>query len=93
MSSISGTTASFLQSTTSSSNWLLDAANASASDGSDWFGPSSPSDPVVLAANAFATAHQISSSNMSSLAVNKGIATAQEQLLAQSTGQSVNIFA
>ena len=93
MSSVSGTTATFLQSTTSTSNWLLDAANANAAGSADWFGSSTPSDPVILAANAFAMAHQISSSNMSAIAVNKGIATLRAQLLAESAGQSVNIFA
>ena len=93
MSSVSGTSASFLQSTTSTSNWLLDAASANAAGSADWFGSSVKSDPVVLAANAFAMAHQVSSSNMSSIAVNKGIAHAKAQLLAESTGHSVNIFA
>jgi hypothetical protein len=91
MSSISGTTATFLQSTTSTSNWLLDAANANAAGSADWFGSSVKSDPVVLAANAFAMVHQVSSSNLSTIAVNKGIANAEAQLV--TTGQSVNIFA
>jgi hypothetical protein len=93
MSSISGTTATFLQSTTSTSNWLLDAANANAAGNADWFGSSVKSDPVILAANAFAAAHQISSSNLSSLAVSKGIATLRAQLGEQATGQSVNFIA
>jgi hypothetical protein len=84
----------FLQSTTSTGNWLLDASTANAAGGADWWsGSSGKSDAVVLASNAFAAAHQIASSNLSAIAVNKGIATQRAKLIAAESGHSVNIFA
>ena len=97
MSSVSGISTNYIQSLSTTSSWLLDAASATANSG-DWLSPSSSSssDPVIAAANAFAQVAQIRSSNESSFAVNQGIQTLQAQLSADAlggTGQLVNIFA
>jgi hypothetical protein len=71
-------------------NWVQDTLNATA-DSADWMDPtaSSGSDPVTLAANAFAAAQQIQLTNLNSLAVNTGISVLSKQL----TGQTVNMLA
>jgi hypothetical protein len=82
--------AAFLQSVQSSGSWFQDAAAASASRNVDWMDPSasSSSDVVKLAANAFASAHLVSSSQRSSLAVNQGIKTIESAL----AGRTVNFL-
>jgi len=90
MSSVSGVTSGLLQPLAGGSNWLQSVASATSSNASDWMSPSSAGpDMVVAAANAFAAAHQLSSSNLSSLAVNQGIFALEQQQLTQ----SVNIIA
>lgn len=89
MSGIASASSNFLQSYATGSNWLQELATAAASDSSDWMSPSSgASDPVVAAANAFASAHQVSNSLFSSLAVNQGIS-----VLSAQAAQSVDFFA
>jgi hypothetical protein len=89
MSGIASASSNFLQSYATGSNWLQESATAAASGNSDWMSPSSGvSDPVVAAANAFASAHQVSASLFSSLAVNQGIS-----VLSAQAAQSVDFFA
>jgi hypothetical protein len=96
MSSITraNTGAAFLQSLPSSpgGNWLQATATAMASATADWMDPNasrSGGDAVSLAANAFAAAEQIKSTNMNSIAVHAGISLLSKQL----TGKTVNIIA
>lgn len=94
--SVSGVSTNYIQSYSTTSSWLLDASTAAAND-TDWLGgsSSSSSDPVIAAANSFAQVAQIVVQNESSLAVNKGIATLQNELATDplSLGQQVNILA
>ncbi len=81
----------FLQSLTTTGNWMLDAVS---NDTADWLDPSSNGpDAVRLAANAFAKAHLLSTTAKGSLAVNQGIQTQQSALTALSSGQTLNILA
>ena len=93
---VSGIAASYIQSYSTPSSWLLDASS-NAADDANWFGgaSSSSSDTVIAAANAFAQVAQILVQNQSSLAVNKGIQTLQSQLASDplGLGQQVNILA
>ena len=83
--------AAFLQSLPSSpgGTWVQDVSNATSS-GADWMDPTSKKGPdaVSLAANAFATAHQVMTTTRNSIAVNTGIAVLSKQL----SGKSVNIL-
>jgi hypothetical protein len=89
MSGIASASSNFLQSYATGSNWLQESVTGAAADSSDWMSPSSGvSDPVVAAANAFASAHQVSNSLFSSLAVNQGISTLSAQV-----AKSVDILA
>jgi hypothetical protein len=86
--------AAFLQSLPSSSggNWVQNTAIADTSATADWMDPNastSGTDTVSLAANAFATAHQVMTTNGNTIAVNTGISV----LSAQLTGKSVNFLA
>ena len=92
MTSVSSVGASFLQTSSSpGSNWVQDTVSANLSATPDWMDPTASKGPdaVALAANAFAAAQQIRSTNLNSLAVNAGIALLSKQL----TGKSVNIIA
>jgi hypothetical protein len=76
--------------TSPGSNWVQDTVTANLSATADWMDPNaSGPDAVSLAANAFAAAEQIKTTNTNSLAVNTGLSV----LSAQLTGQSVNILA
>jgi len=86
--------AAFLQTLPSSpgGNWLQSTATAEASGTANWIDPnysSSGADAVTLAANAFAAAEQIRSTNLNSLAVNAGISLLSKQM----TGKMVNVIA
>jgi hypothetical protein len=84
---IASTSSNFLQSIATGSNWLQAAVTDTST--SDWMAPSSgQSDPVVLAANAFASAHQVSTQLNNSLAVNQGIS-----VLSAQAAQSVDFLA
>jgi hypothetical protein len=91
MSSIaSASPATWLQSQTPASNWVQSAVTSDSVGSADWMDPNGGgTDPVDLAANAFAAAEQTSTQGKSSLAVNQGISVLSSQL----TGQSVNILA
>jgi hypothetical protein len=88
MSGVSSASATWLQSQTAASNWVQSAVTSDSTGSADWMSPSASSDPVDMAANAFAAAEQQGASGKSSLAVNEGISVLQRQL-----GQSVNILA
>jgi hypothetical protein len=89
MSTISATGTNWLQSIAPGGNWLQ-SASASASGTSDWMDPSASSDdPVADAANAFAAAEQVDTTDVNTLVVNEGISSAETQL----AGQSVDIQA
>jgi hypothetical protein len=89
MSSIASTTSNWLQSVSTGSNWLQSVATSDSSD-TDWLDSSSAgSDPVVAAANAFAAAEQIDTSDVNTLVVNEGISTLSTQL----SSPSVDILA
>jgi len=79
-----------MSSLTAGGNWVQDVSNASSS-GADWMDPHSSKGPdaVSLAANAFATAHQVMTTTKNSIAVNTGISLLSKHL----TGNSVNILA
>jgi hypothetical protein len=84
------TGAAFLASVPTSGSWFQDAASADASSGADWMDPNSSGPDVVdQAANAFASAHLVSSSQQSSLSVNQGISTLETAL----AGQTVDFLA
>jgi len=92
MTTVSATSSSatWLQSQTQASNWIQSSVTSNSTGSADWMDPNGgPStDPVLAAANAFASAEQISSKDESSLAVNKGISVLSSQV-----GNSVNILA
>jgi hypothetical protein len=76
--------------TSPGSNWVQDTVSANLSATADWMDPTaSGPDAVSLAANAFAAAEQISTTNRNSIAVNTGMSVLSKQL----TGQTVNLFA
>ncbi len=85
--------AAFLSSvpTSAGGNWVQDTATANAAGGANWMDPSASKggDAVKLAANAFASAHQVHTTILNSIAVNTGISVLAKKL----TGKSVNILA
>ena len=91
MSSIANASpATWLQSQTSATNWVQSAVTSDSVGSADWMDPNgTSSDPVDMAANAFAAAEQASAQGKSSIAVNTGISVLSNQL----TGQSVNVLA
>lgn len=68
-------------------NWMQDVATSTASN-ADWMSNSKGPSAIELAANAFAAAQQIRTTNRNTIAVNTGIAKMRAQL----ASKTVNVL-